>query len=83
MISQTDVEFLRAVKDDLDHARGALVTPSLARLMETAPILERSAEALAFVIRGDNNRYIGFHLGKKLMVNFCRVKVNLTAVLLY
>jgi len=47
VISQTDVEFLRAVKDDLDQARGALVAPSLARLMETAPILERSAETLA------------------------------------
>jgi hypothetical protein len=47
VISQNDVDFLRSVKDDLDQARGALLAPSMARLLETAPILERSAEALA------------------------------------
>ena len=47
MISQSDVEFLRALKDDLDQASGALMAPSMTRLLETAPILERSAEALA------------------------------------
>ena len=47
MISQHDVDYLRSIKEELEHARGVLLAPSLTRLQETAPILERSAKALA------------------------------------
>ena len=47
MNSPLDLELVRSARADLDQVREALLAPSLDTLLEAAPVLERSAEALS------------------------------------
>ena len=51
MISPAELDLARLTRADLDEVREALLDPSLGTLLDAAPVLERSAEALRMLER--------------------------------